>query len=143
MNERATDADDFGEFVDHGLEEAAQAAILPNVKLAMVPELLAALQGPAVRSVLAARVAMFLKGHTPENDDLLPVGWLPRAAGRALAAVHQHMHQHCCGDRGDYLDEARARLVEAAAHLLAAVDRIDRAVARAPVARPANPTGVS
>ena len=128
--------------------------------IAQADELVAIVTGAAFRALVTARVGLYLKGHTPENDDLLPVGMLPLRAGKALAAARDRLHQGCCGD-SDALGEARALLVEGVALGLAAIERVDRALSvqaagsaphtnpaapaagAASVARPSTPTGAS
>jgi hypothetical protein len=91
--------------VDQGVEEAAQAAIAPDAPLVMTDELLAAVQGRAVRDVLAARVRLIVvQGHTADSDDFLPIGWLPMEARQRFESARDLMtddHRDCswCGRR--------------------------------------------
>lgn len=108
--------------VDQAVEEAAQnlfaAADLP---LARSGELLAALQGPAVRAVLEARIEQIVKhGHDATHDADLPIGWLPRHAREMM-----QMALDCLHPVKPDLPVARRRVARAAALCLAAIDRID------------------
>lgn len=110
------------EIVSFAVEDAAQAVIQPDIPLALVPELLAALQGPGMRAVMAKRVDQIARrGHSADNDDMLPLGWLPMEARQAFERARDHLS-------GEHRDLARVRglLVEAAAVGLAAIDRLDR-----------------
>lgn len=129
-----TDAIHRRALVDPALEEAAQAIykrgpsspteaaeIRDDVPLSAVSDLRLALQGPALRAVLDARVTIFLKGHTPENDEMLPIGWLPMEARHKLEAVQDQLS---ADDRD--LAEVRRLLAEGAAFAMAALDWLDR-----------------
>lgn len=110
--------------VDMAVEDAAQAVIQSDIPLSLVPELLAALQGPAMRDVMARRVDQIARrGHLAENDDMLPIGWLPMEARCALERARDRLN----GDNRD-LGEVRTQLIEAVALTLAGIDRLDRAM---------------
>jgi hypothetical protein len=110
--------------VGEAIEAAAQAVIQPHIPLALVPELLTALQGLAMRDVMAMRVdQVALHGHTIDNDDMLPIGWLPMEARKAFERARDMMH----GETRD-LAAMRGLLVEGVALGLAAIDRLDRAM---------------
>jgi hypothetical protein len=68
--------------VDAALEDVAQTLFTAaDVPLARSEELLAALQGPAMRSLMHMRIEQIVKhGHTAENDLMLPLMWLPKQA---------------------------------------------------------------
>jgi hypothetical protein len=117
-----TDAIHRRELLGPALEEAAQAIIRDDVPLAAVPELRQAIQGAAMRAVLDARVSLFLKGHTPENDEMLPIGWLPMEARQRLQRVHDELSAD-----GRDLAIVRDQLAETAAFAMAALDWLDRA----------------
>lgn len=112
--------------VESALEDAAQTLFsVADVPLARTEEILSALRGPAVRSVLEVRVEQMVKhGHTAEHDAMLPIGWLPNEARQTILAATDVL----CGiqERRD-LKVGRRRLVKAAAMLLAAIDRLDAA----------------
>jgi hypothetical protein len=109
--------------VDLALAEGAQAVIQPDVPLAMADELAAAVQGRAVRDVLAARVRQIVDhGHLAETDDFLPIGWLPLEARQRFDRARDLMH-----DEHRDLQLVRATIVDGLALGLAAIDRLDRA----------------
>jgi hypothetical protein len=68
--------------VDAALEDVAQTLFTAaDVPLMRSEELLAALQGPAMRSLMHMRIEQIVKhGHTAENDLMLPLMWLPKQA---------------------------------------------------------------
>jgi hypothetical protein len=68
--------------VDAALDDVAQTLFTAaDVPLACSEELLAALQGPAMRSLMHMRIEQIVKhGHTAENDLMLPLMWLPKQA---------------------------------------------------------------
>jgi hypothetical protein len=104
-----------------------------DVPLARTDELLAALQGPAMRAVMEMRVEQIVRhGHTADNDAMLPIGWLPRDAQDTVQAARDLM---IAGPERRDLGTARRRLVKAAAILLAAIDRLDGAIAAEPKAK--------
>jgi hypothetical protein len=115
--------------VEQAAETAAQTLFsAADVPLARAEELLEAIQGTAVRAVLEMRIEQMVKhGHTAAKDDDLPIGWLPREA-RDYAAIAMHCVGTTAKDRN--LPRARRSLAKTAALCLAAIDRLDRAVAR-------------
>jgi hypothetical protein len=118
-----------GAIVEAAAEEVAQTLFSSaDVPLARSDEMLAAIQGPTLKAVLAMRIEQILKhGHTAENDLMLPILWLPKQAkDQALAATE------AIGVTGNGRDLALAkrRLARAAALCMAAIDRIDAAVER-------------
>jgi hypothetical protein len=108
--------------VQAGLDEARQTLFsAADVPLARTDELLAAVQGPAVRSVLEARIEQIVThGHTLEQDSRLPIGLITREARDRL-----QMGCDCLAPPRRNLPIARRRLARAAALLLAAIDQID------------------
>jgi hypothetical protein len=120
--------------VDAAVVEHAQSLFTAaDVPLARTDELLAALQGPAMRAVMEMRVEQIVRhGHTAENDAMLPIGWLPRDAQDTVQAARDLM---IAGPERRDLGTARRRLVKAAAILLAAIDRLDGAIAAEPKAK--------
>jgi hypothetical protein len=112
--------------VEAALEETPQTLFsVADVPLARTDELLAAISGDAVRSLLEMRIEQIIKhGHTAENDDTLPLGWLPKEARECLMMACDNMW----GPNRD-LAVARRRFVRAGAFVLAAIDRLDREVA--------------
>jgi hypothetical protein len=120
----ATSCTNSAIIVATALEEAAQAIIQADVPLAMVEELIAAVQSPAVADVLKARVRLIVDhGHTAASDDFLPIGWLPMEARKAFEDARDLMN----AEHRD-LVEVRAKMVEGIAFGLAALDRLDRAM---------------
>lgn len=111
--------------VDHVSQDLFRSADVP---LARSDELLAAIQGDAVRSVLAARIEQIFKhGHTPEHDFMLPIGWLGKEARDRLM-----MASDCLYAEKRNLPVARRRAAAAAAMALAFIDRIDAEMANEP-----------
>ena len=113
------------ELVDVAIEEGAGQALLavPETKLGEADEILAALQGPAVRAVLTARVEQFtLHGHYREHDAMLPIGALPRRA-REMAQMASEVIDATVEQRN--LEVAKRRLARTAALCLAAIDRLN------------------
>jgi hypothetical protein len=108
--------------VDDAIAEAAQSLFTAaDVPLARTDELLAALQGPAVRSVFETRIAQILKhGYSVEGDRKLPLGWFGKEARETLQASADVL----VGERKN-LKVARKRAVIAAAFILVFIDRID------------------
>lgn len=94
-------------------------------RVAQLGELLEALQGAAVRDVLAMRIEQIVKhGHDAERDDMMAIDFLPReAASRLQAAVDRLRGLE--GVRN--IPAARLGLVRATAMALAAIQRLDRA----------------
>lgn len=118
------------EILDEALESAGQAvfsAAAAEFPLLRVEELLHAVQGPAVKAVLAARLEQIVKnGHDREHDELEPIYKLPRLVREFAAAAVDCIETE--PDRQN-LEVARRRLVRAAAAALAAVDRLDPVIA--------------
>lgn len=90
-------------------------------------EIANAIRGPAMQATIDMRIEQIVRhGHDSEHDAMLPIDRLARdAAGRFAAAVD---HMSGAGERRD-LAAARRVLVRAAAIGLAAIDRIDMAIA--------------
>jgi hypothetical protein len=113
------------ELVDAAAEEVGLHAILavPEARLEQAEEIMAALQGSAVRAVLEARVEQIAKhGHGREHDAMLPIGALPRRA-KEMAQMASEVIDATVEQRN--LDVARRRLARTAALCLAAIDRLD------------------
>jgi hypothetical protein len=97
-----------------------------DVPLARADELLAAIAGPAVRRVLEMRIEQIVKhGHSAENDETLPLLWLPKQARRDHAQIACDRIGVTGKDRN--LEAAEKSLARTAALCLAALDRIRRA----------------
>jgi hypothetical protein len=108
------------------LEHAAQAifSYSADVPLAAADELHAALTGRAAQSVFELRVRQIVNhGHSADNDDLLPIGWLPMEARLKFDAIRLGMLE-----QPRDLNAIRALFVEATALGLASIDRLDRAL---------------
>jgi hypothetical protein len=114
--------------VESAVEETAQTLFsAADVPLANADELLAALQGPAMRAVCEMRIEQIVKhGHTADNDAMLPILWLPKQA-------RDHAQIACdrigVTGRDRNLDSAKKSLARTAALCMAAIDRIDAAKA--------------
>lgn len=113
--------------VDEAVEEAAQTIFsAADVPLARAGELLAAIQGPAMRAVMEMRIEQIVKhGHTAEGDRMLPISLLPDEARKMAAAACDLIV--ATGERRN-LPVARKRLARAAALCMAAIDRLDVAM---------------
>lgn len=110
--------------VNQAVEEAGQSLFAAaDVPLARTDELLAAVQGPAIRAVLEARIEQIVRhGHDREHDEMLPITRLPQLAREQLSmALDTSL---TAGERRD-LRVARRRLARSAAMCLAAIDRLD------------------
>ncbi len=112
--------------VDRGMEEAAQALLSGDVvPMGRVEELLAAIQGPAVRAVLEARIEQIVRhGHDRDFDADLPPGKLPALAQQFAGLAKENID--AIPERRDF-NVARRRLARAGALCLAAIDRLDMA----------------
>lgn len=115
-----------GVFVDldaASRDAACQTLATTDALIATADDLVAAVTGPALKAAVAARVKLFIGGHTPENDDFLPIGWLPMEARRCFETARDLMND-------DHRDLAlvRAAIAEGLAFGLAAIDRLDRAM---------------
>ncbi|HVM38311.1 MAG TPA: hypothetical protein VM265_07995 [Sphingomicrobium sp.] len=113
--------------VDQAVDEAAQTLFgAADVPIARRGELLAALQGPAVRSVLELRLEQMVKhGHTLEGDLDLPIGWLANDARIRLQSALDVIN---AGPERRNLPVARRRVATAAALCLAALDVLDATI---------------
>lgn len=110
----------------HDLDIAARDVAIQSLTdsdapISQADALLALVTGPALKTLVAARVQLFLAGHTPENDEMLPLQLLPdearRQAANAVNAIGLTMQ-----DRD--LALAEANLAQAAALCMAAIDRL-------------------
>lgn len=110
--------------VDEAIDEAAQSLFsAADVPLARTDEILALIQGRAVREVLEQRITQVVKfGHTRDGDASLPSGWLPNDAKNDLIGALDLINGG--PDRRD-LPRARKRIIRAAALCLAALDRLE------------------
>lgn len=111
------------DLVDIALQEGAQAIrTAPDFPPGKLPEILAAIQGPAVRAALEMRIGQIAQGHDAEHDSFLPIEQLPHLARQfGLAAIEQ-----LTGTRErQNLPVARKNLARMAAAALAAIDRLD------------------
>jgi len=109
--------------VDHAVDEAAQTLFAAaDVPLAQTDELLAAIQGPAVRAALEARIEQILKyGHDRAHDEMQAITRLPQLAREQFAMAIDVMGHD---DRRN-LAVARRRIARGIAIGLAAIDRLD------------------
>lgn len=117
------------EIVQAGLDEATQSLFTAaDVPLASAEELRAIATGPAMRSVIEARIEQIVKhGHTPAADADLPIKLLPSHARNMITDAFDLLDP---GQRRN-LTVARRRLAKSAAMLLAAIDRVDVEIAKA------------
>lgn len=83
-----------------------------------------ALEGPGMRSIIAARIDQLRMGHSAETDALLPLDYLPRQAKDFLMIATECIRGI---DGKQDLPRARKKLSQSAALLLAAIDRLDAA----------------
>lgn len=105
-------------------DAAVQSLKHSDAPIAIADELVAAVTGPTLQAIVAQRVALIAdKGHTADADDFLPIGWLPMEADQALHLARQLMG---ADPQTRDLVAARAKLVEAVAFGMAAIDRLDR-----------------
>lgn len=112
-------------------------AIMANVRAEAAAASMAAqpAQAPAARDVLAERARQIgVEGWTPEHDDKHPPGELAKAA--ACYAIHEPDFTHVpsfwpWGGSWWKPGDPRRNLVKAAALILAEIERLDRAAARA------------
>lgn len=113
--------------IDSAIEEGAQTLFsAADVPLASTDQLLALIQGPAMRAVIEARIEQVVKhGHTPEGDADRPLRLLPNNARQMILDTLDLLDP---GGRQN-LVVGRRRLARAAALLLAAIDRVDVAIA--------------
>jgi hypothetical protein len=113
--------------VDAALDDVTQTLFTAaDVPLMRSEELLAALQGPAMRSLMHMRIEQIVKhGHTAENDLMLPILWLPKQA-RDHAQIACERIGVTGRDRD--LELAKRALARSAALCLAAIDRIDAGI---------------
>jgi hypothetical protein len=115
--------------VDAAIEEGPQTLFTAaEVPLARSAELLAALQGSAMRAVMHMRIEQMVKhGHSRESDAMLPLLWLPKQAA-------DHARNACdrvgVTGQGRNLAAAKKALARSAALALAAIDRIDFEIAQ-------------
>jgi hypothetical protein len=112
--------------VETAIEDAPQSLFTAaDVPLASVDELLAALQGPAVKALFEARIRHIVKhGHTSEHDDELPIGYLARKSHSILGMSFDLIDG--ISERRD-LERAKHRIADALAVGLAGLDRLERA----------------
>lgn len=113
------------ELVQQAVEEVPQAifAHAGAATLDQVDELVEALQGAAVRDVMAMRVEQIVKhGHNGERDAKKPVGELSRLA---LQFGHEACQLIEAGPERRDLAAARRKLIRQGAATLAAIDRVD------------------
>ena len=115
--------------VDQAVEEAAQSLFTAaDVPLARSDEILAAIQGPAIRAVLEKRIEQIIKhGHTADGDFMMP---LPRLGKEARDRLM--MAGDCLYGEKRNLVVARRRAAIAGALVLAFIDRIDAEIAIQP-----------
>lgn len=114
--------------IDQGLEEAAQvvfSAAAHEGRLGQLEEVLHAVQGPAVRGTLEARVEQIVRyGHDAAADAARKPEGIARDGlehiDRAIEILHEYRARG--GDR--HLRTARKKLERGAAVMLAAIDRL-------------------
>lgn len=118
----------LSDLIDEAVERAPQLlfdAAAAEGTVEQLPELLAALQGPAVRDTLAMRIEQIARhGHSAARDDLLPLDDLPRIGCEFGKQARELIVP---GERRN-LAAARRKLVRMTAAGLAAIDRLDRQI---------------
>ena len=94
---------------------------------AYLDELANAIRGPAVQAAIDMRIEQIVRyGHDAEHDDMQAIDRLPHLAReRLIAAIEQIAGT---GER-QHLAAARNNLARTAAMCMAAIDRLDRAIA--------------
>ncbi len=109
---------------DAALKDSAQILLgMADVPIAQADELMAAVQGPAVRAAIEARVEQIVKhGHDREYDSMLAIGHLPRVA-RGLILDAMDLIDGTVERRN--LPVAMRRLARASAVCMAAIDRLE------------------
>lgn len=114
--------------VDQAVDEAAQILVDGNAPLSRAAELLAALQGPAVRAVLEKRAEQIVShGKSLQQDLEYPPCWL---ANNARARLQDAVDAINAAPAKRDLVLARRRTVAALAVGLAAVDVLDALIAQ-------------
>lgn len=115
---------DPGVFVDldaRSRDVAIEALNASDAPIGQADGLVAAITGASLKMIVEARIGLHMAGHTPENDEMLPLLFLPlEAAQHALLA---HGHVGITGKDRD-LPLAEQQLAECAAYCMAAIDRI-------------------
>lgn len=113
---------DIEALIEETLEEAPQLLRGLDAPFSLLDELLAAIQGPAVRAALEARIEQIVKyGHDREHDSMLAIAQLPRLArDMTLSAI-----ELLGPDERRNIEVAKKRIARAIAILLAAFDRLD------------------
>ena len=87
----------------------------------------AVLPSAAIEDIVAMRLRQIVSfGHSPEQDDQLPLITLPNQARSYVCDAQDIMMRK----ERRFLTQARAKLVRAGAMIIAAIDRIDREIAR-------------
>lgn len=109
--------------VEETVDQAAQSLFTAaDVPLSRADELLAILQGPALRAGLEARIEQIVKhGHTPESDVMLPMLMLAHRTREMLDAAADLLPK---GDRRN-LEVAKKRAARVIALASALFDRIE------------------
>ncbi len=118
----------MSDLLDAATEDGAQAVRTgPDFPPEKLPEILAAIQGPAVRAALEMRIGHFARGHDAEHDSFLPIEALPRLAREfGMAAIDQLTGT----SEKQNLPVARKNLARMAAAALAGIDRLDMVLNR-------------
>jgi hypothetical protein len=106
---------------------AIQALGETDARLHQSDELVAAITGSALKAIVAARAGLFTAGHTPDNDEMLPIPWLPFEVQQHAAFASAKIG--LTGKDRD-LPAAEQLLAVTAAYCMAAIDRLRLARAR-------------
>lgn len=106
---------------DAAIQELAASDTAP---IAQADELVASITGTSLKMIVAARVRLFLDGHTPEADEYLPIALLVHEAQQHAGQARAHIGTD---DRDRDLVAAEASLATTAAFCMAAIDRLRQA----------------
>lgn len=105
-------------------DEAAETA---SPLIGLMDDVANAIRGPAVQAAIEARIEQVVRyGHDSEHDAMQPIGALPELARKELVMTAERISG--LGERRQ-LAAARKSLARAAALCLAAMDRLDSAIA--------------
>jgi hypothetical protein len=113
-----------GVFTDLGAlarDAAIQTVARSDAPISDADDLVAAVTGAALQAVVAARVRLFVQGHTPSADELLPILWMPFEAQQHAALASAQIGLTA---QGRDLAAAEASLALTAATCMAAIDRL-------------------
>lgn len=95
--------------------------------IGLIDEVANAIRGPAVQLAIEMRIEAIMRfGHGAEHDAMLPIGELPTVARKYLVEAAERIGG---SEEKRSLPAARKSLARAAALCMAAMDRLDAAIA--------------